>query len=112
MPQDEDTLVTKPVRRRSPREPGFWERHKSDVVKTAISAIATILLGGAGYLLFGLNREVGQLQKGAEDTTRQLTEIRGSTIRAEDRLEGELRRLRERLDDLRDRLLPSRRSGR
>lgn len=103
-PPDDDDVATEPTRARSSRDPGIFEKHKSEFVKVVIGIMVTSFLAVAGWTLKDLNREVGKLQQASEDTSRQLNDMRGNAIRSEDRLGNELRRQQSALDTLRDRI--------
>lgn len=105
---DNETQIVRPSRRRTSRQPTWYERHKEDIKRVGFPILTAAILGGAGLLLVNLNREVGELQQTTQDTARQISDVRASAVRTEDRLDSELRRLRERFDDLRDRLFPPR----
>lgn len=106
MPPDDAPAAPKPRRRQSNRQPGFFEQHKSAVINGLISLGVLAVAGFFGLVLMGLNREVGQLQQGTQDTSRQITELRATVTRSEDRLD----RIRDRLDALLDRLFTNSRS--
>lgn len=104
--EDQATPKKQPARRRSTsRDPSWWEENRKEVWKLGLGGVAAVIAWIVGTTLIGLNREVGQLQQTTLDNGRQLNEMRSNAIRSEDRLESDLRRLRERLDDLRDRVI-------
>src|SRR5260221_798270 len=90
----DETAVRERVSRGRLRQ-SFWERYKSEIIRGGI----TVFLAACGLGLVALNREVGQLQQASQDTSRQLSELRGNTTRLDDKLEA----LRDKLDQLRER---------
>jgi len=94
LPVEEAADQPRPTQRRSSRAPGWWEEHKSDVVKGILIAVAGTAVLAVGRELFCLNREVGEIRQGQAKADEQLRDLRERTARVEDRHE----RLQEGID--------------
>jgi hypothetical protein len=89
---------TRPSRRSSRAEGGAWLREHARAIVTVAVTAAAAFVGWVTIEIVQLNREMGKLQQSSQETARRLEEIQRSAIRSEDRLEGEMRTLRERVD--------------
>lgn len=102
--------IRQPSRSRRPvKRPGWWEENKDKAVQWGLGILATLvtagLVGYASYTLMTLNREVGQLDKTVHETIRRLEQMQKDSERTDDRFRDDLRRLADRLEDVRDRVL-------
>ena len=107
--REEQQAARRPSRRRTARDPGWWERNRDEVKKFGLPIVGTLAAAGlialAGFFIYDLNRDVAQLKQRAESTTQRLNDMQQNANRVEDRLMSEIRYLRDRLEDVRDRVL-------
>jgi hypothetical protein len=103
-------ITTQPSRRRPPvRQLSWWEKNWLYALKVVGGGIVTLVIMGVGGVVsltvINLNRDVGVLHEKAQNTSERIADMRESNRRSEETFVNEFRRLKERLDELRDRVL-------
>jgi len=103
------TRTQRIAQRNKAQSPSFFERHRQEVIKVALSVVMPIVVAGVGWLCFTLNREVGEQKQTVAGVLRDVENIRDRTQRTEDRVERQIsaqatavESLRSKLDDVRE----------